>query len=270
VDDRTRLTLLRQELADKEGKYTDRHPDIIRLREQIKSLEVRMETVAADGGTTEEQPEATASLPPYIAQQMTTLMAQRREASQEIASLEREVPALRAQIGEFQSLIEATPKREQELQSLRRDYDNLSASYNSLLDRKHQAEIALNLERAQSGEQFRILDRAKLPTKPAKPDMRKLFILIVGAALASGGGLVVVFEYLDTSYRSMSDAADKLGLPLLATLPFLEEKRDRRKMLLNNALTALSVTAAAGLFGVLALMTVKGVDSTLQMFRDLL
>ena len=269
VDDHTRLRLLQRELAEMEDKYTERHPDVIRLRERVQTLEER---IAADGGGAEgaSSGAALSAGPPFLMQQMTTLLAQRTEAQQEIAAMEQEVPGLRTEIQRLQTLIDETPKREQELLSLRRDYQNLTASYNSLLDRKHQAEIALNLERAQSGEQFRILDRAQLPNKPSKPDMHKLLILIVGAALATGGGLVVVTEYLDTSFRSMGDASEKLGLPLLATLPFLEEKRSRGRVMLNHALTALSVTVAAGIFGVLALMTVKGVDSTLQIFRDLL
>jgi hypothetical protein len=137
------------------------------------------------------------------------------------------------------------------------------------LKRKHQAEIALNLERSRSGEQFRILDRAKLPTKPSKPSMRKLFVMIVGLSLASGAGLVLVLEYLDTSFKNMDEATEFLGLPLLASLPLLEQKRSRTKIFFNNAMTMLSVGAIMGIFGILAIMSIKGVDPTLAFFRTL-
>jgi polysaccharide chain length determinant protein (PEP-CTERM system associated) len=269
LDERSQLAMMRQELSEIEGKYTDRHPDVIRLREKISKLESRIAEDKAGGGGG-DQTEGLGAAPAYIVQQMTTLMSQRTAALQEIAALEGDIPNVTRRVQDIQSLIDETPRREQELQSLRRDYDNLTASYKSLLDRKHQAEIALNLERAQSGEQFRILDRAQLPTKPAKPNMRKLFILIVGAALAAGGGLVVVTEYFDTSFRSMKNAAETLGLPLLATLPVLEGKQPRRKMVLDMVLTTVSACTAASLFGILALMSINGVDSTLQWFKDLL
>jgi polysaccharide chain length determinant protein (PEP-CTERM system associated) len=270
LDDRTRLAALRQELAQIEDKYTDRHPDVVRLRAQVKTLENRISEDEAESGAAVEQSDGLAAAPPFMVQQMATLMVQRTEAQQEILSLERDIPKLRRQIQDLQTMIDETPRREQELQEVRRDYDNLTASYNSLLNRKHQAEIALNLERAQSGEQFRILDRAKLPTKPTKPNMRQLLVLIVGMAIAAGGGLVVVTEYFDSSFRSMDEAVAFLGLPLLATLPFLENKRPRNKILMVNALTALSVGVAAVLIGVLAIMSMKGIDSTLQWFRGLL
>jgi uncharacterized protein involved in exopolysaccharide biosynthesis len=60
--------------------------------------------------------------------------------------------------------------------SLKRDYDNILATHNSLLARKLEAEIAVNMERKQKGEQFRVLDSARLPEKPIKPDMKKLFV----------------------------------------------------------------------------------------------
>ena len=60
-----------------------------------------------------------------------------------------------------------------------RDYKNTQGSYNSLLNRKLEAEIAVNMEKKQKGEQFRIVDRAALPRKPVSQDMRKLFMLAV-------------------------------------------------------------------------------------------
>ena len=59
--------------------------------------------------------------------------------------------------------MENTPKREQELQSLQRDYHNIQESYNSLLNRKLEANIAVNMEKKQKGEQFEIIDRALYP-----------------------------------------------------------------------------------------------------------
>lgn len=268
LDERSQLAMMRQELSEIEDKYTERHPDVIRLQEKIRKLEARIQE--SQSGAAGAQTEGLGAAPAFMVQQMTTLVSQRAAALQEIAALEGDIPKVTRRIQDIQSLIDETPRREQELQSLRRDYDNLTVSYKSLLDRKHQAEIALNLERAQSGEQFRILDRAQLPTKPAKPNMRKLFILIVGAALAAGGGLVVVTEYFDTSFRSMKSAAETLGLPLLATLPVLEGKQPRRKKVLDMVLTTVSACTAASLFGILALMSINGVDTTLQWFKDLL
>ena len=56
------------------------------------------------------------------------------------------------------------------------------------------------MQRKQKGEQFRVLDSARAE-KPVKPDMKKLFALIVGAGLAVGAGIIFVLEYLDNSFK---------------------------------------------------------------------
>jgi hypothetical protein len=100
--------------------------------------------------------------------------------------------------------------------------------------------------------------------------MRKLFIMIVGLALASGAGLVVVLEYFDTSFKNINDAVDLLGLPMLASFPILEGKRSRKKIILNNAMTLVTGGVALGLFGVIAIMSIKGVDKTLAWIQQLI
>lgn len=267
MDDRSRLNLLRQELSALENKYTDRHPDIQRLKSQIETLEATIRSGESAAPDTGESAPVLPQAPPFMVQQMSSLLAQRTEAQQEIVSLEADIPKLRREIEKYKTLIDETPQREQELVALQRDYENMTTSYKSLLDRKYQAEIALNLERTQSGEQFRILDRARVPTKPAKPNMRKIFVLIVGAAFGLGAGLIFVLEFLDTSFKSTQEAAAYLGLPLLAAFPALEAKRPRKKIILNNVMTAFSLLVALSLFGFLAIMGLKGVDPALELFH---
>ena len=90
----------------------------------------------------------------------------------EIANIER-------QIKEYQQRVELTPQREQELLTLQRDYSNLKQSYDSLVNRKLEAEIAVNMEKKQKGEQFSIIDPARLPEKPISPDLRRLFLMVL-------------------------------------------------------------------------------------------
>jgi polysaccharide chain length determinant protein (PEP-CTERM system associated) len=264
MDDHTRLAVLRQELVELQSKYTDRHPDLQRTRQQIRDLEAKMQTQGSENEAESPAESARLASSPFAIQQMSGLMAQRTEAQQEIQELERDLPRIREQMGHFQQLVDQSPQREQELLSLKRDYENMTQTYNAMLSRKLEAEVAVNLENTQSGEQFRILDRAQTPSKPVTPDMRKLSLLVVFAALGLGAGAVIGMEYLDTSFKSASEAGAYLGLPVLVTLPYLDEKRSRKRILTLQALTALSVATAAGLIGVLAILTLKGVDPLLK------
>jgi polysaccharide chain length determinant protein (PEP-CTERM system associated) len=192
---------LRNELASLEARYTSKHPDIIRLKEMIASLERK----GADGGEDRIDP---------------LLKRQFNDTELEIVSLKDEIKKTRVQIKEYQRKIEDTPKREQELLLLNRNYDNLKALYNSLLTRKLEAEISVSMEKKQKGEQFKVIDPAKVPTRPIKPDTRKVFLLALLFGIGLGCGLAYLVEAGDTSYKMPEDVEKELDLPVLVSLPF--------------------------------------------------
>ena len=70
------------------------------------------------------------------------------------------------QIALYQRRVEETPKKEEELVLLTRDYELLKKNYQSLMDKKIQARMFENLERRQQGEQFKVLDPARMPETP--------------------------------------------------------------------------------------------------------
>jgi uncharacterized protein involved in exopolysaccharide biosynthesis len=142
----------------------------------------------------------------------------------EIKRMKDEERELKKQLNFYQTRIEEGPKREQELILITRDYDLLKSNYRSLMDKKIQSQMAENLERKQQGEQFKILDPARMPEKPFKPDRDK--ILLVGAVLglAAGLGLTWFRENLDQSFHSEADLEAHLGLPILAVIPNLKEE----------------------------------------------
>jgi uncharacterized protein involved in exopolysaccharide biosynthesis len=123
------------------------------------------------------------------------------------------------QIAMYQSRVENTPRIEQELATLTRDYGLLKANYQSLLDKKIQARMAENLERRQMGEQFTVLDPARLPEKPYKPDPRRVMLIGVFLGLVFGCGLAYMRETGDRSFHRMEDIEKALGFPVIATIP---------------------------------------------------
>jgi len=137
------------------------------------------------------------------------------------------IKSLEQQIAFYERRIEDTPRREQELILLTRDYDLLEKNYQSLLGKKIQAHMAENLERKLQGEQFKILDPARLPEKPFKPDRNKIFPIGAMMGLMAGLGLTWFRETLDRSFRSVSDVEVYLAIPVIATIPNLQEERKR-------------------------------------------
>jgi hypothetical protein len=165
----------------------------------------------------------------------------------------------------YQRRVENTPKREQELLLLQRDYDEINKTYTSLQNRKMEARMAINMEKQQKGEQFRIIDPARLPEKPISPNMKVLFILLVAAGFGIGGGLIFLLEYLDTSFRSTEDIESLLGVPVLATIPIIYQKKDKVKQNFFNFLSVFIITLSIFLFTGFALLTFNGVDETMEL-----
>jgi len=191
-----------------------------------------------------------------------------REIELEIVNLKTEAAKLHSQMKWYQTYVENTPKRETELISLNRDYRNIQETYNSLLSRKLEAEIAVNLERKQKGEQFRILDSAKVPIRPFKPNMQRILLMTVALGFALGCGLAYLREIMDTSFRRPEDIEEVLQIPIIASLPFTYNAKELRRLKRKKILTVASVGLTFLLLGGVMVLSIKGVDATINFVKD--
>ncbi len=158
------LAKLRQELADDQTKYTPNHPDVLRLKRLIARTEKQRDAINANvaSGNSATTPPVTS----HDLQTMTPILqleGQLKANQQEIEDSRRELQRVDEQIAGYQSRLNETPIREQQLADLTRDYDQSKANYDSLLKKQMQSQLATNLEKRQQGEQFRIIDPPSLP-----------------------------------------------------------------------------------------------------------
>lgn len=243
------LKLAEQSLLAVELKLKPEHPDVRRLRRNVEELKKRVEAQQLEGTITTKSSAPVAI--DYARRKRLT------DAKTELENLDRQLEAkiaeegrLRGILGMYQARIEATPAREAELAALTRDYDTLQQSYRGLLQKKEESQISANLERRQIGEQFKILDPARVPERPASPDRPRLYLIVVLAALGIGLALAATAEYFDRSLRSEADVRAALNLMVLATVPYMRDavasgRRLRRRLAMGlGAATVLTVCAA--------------------------
>ena len=233
---------LKRNLIAAQAKYTDNHPEVIDLKQKVAKLEPRVKEVIAKQTTerearrralrenrnagTEPDP-AVAVLDPALERLLAQYTEQYNESQLEAKRLKGEEKKLQEQITLYQRRIEDTPRGEQELAVLMRDYDLSKINYQSLSNKKIQAEMAENLERNQQGEQFKILDPARIPEKPVKPDRNKILLMGFAMGLALGVGLTWFRESLDRSFHTVADLESCFELPVLATIPTLKEEEKK-------------------------------------------
>jgi polysaccharide biosynthesis transport protein len=235
-----RLSILRQELAALQTTYSDKYPDVIQMKEQIRLTERRaaeeekkLAAAQAAAASPGHNPKAALSRNnrdmqlavqnPYV----LSLMQQRDQADVEAKASAEEIKNLTSQIAVYQRRLEMTPKREQELSLIARDYDTTRDMFRQLLAKRGEADVAAELEQRQKGEKFRVIDQARLPERPAGPN--RLRLLIVGLVLAFGaaGVAVVLAEQVDTSYRRAEEVRATAGVPVLSTIPRIVTEDDR-------------------------------------------
>jgi len=225
----TQLRNLKRDLAIAQSKYKETHPDVVDLKKKIADLEPKVKDLM--GRTQEGRVSAQNLPPPTLDPETQRLLTQYNEqyhaAVLEAKRLREEEKELKQQITLYQRRIEDTPRREQELTLLTRDYELLKTNYQSLMDKKIQSQMAENLERKQQGEQFKILDPARLPEKPIKPDRNKILLIGCVIGLAAGLGLVWFRESMDRSFHTVSDIEGYLEIPVLATIPNLKEEEKK-------------------------------------------
>ncbi len=229
------LNGLKRDLNNAQSIYTGSHPDVVDLKRKIASLEAKVTErpkkqaelwgqqgeAVAEGNLPDPSPVLDATTQGLITQYNEKFRDTRSEAQR----LKEEVINLKEQIAMYQKRIEDTPKKEQEMVNLNRDYDLLMGQFQSLMGKKYDAQMAENLERKQQGEQFKILDPARLPEKPFKPNRDGLLALGALLGLGIGLGLAWFRESMDRSFYELSDLETYLGLPVLASIPNLKEER---------------------------------------------
>jgi len=225
----TQLRNLKRDLAIAQSKYKETHPDVVDLKKKIADLEPKVKDLMGrtQEGRVSEQNLPPPTLDPETQRLLTQYNEQYHAAVLEAKRLREEEKELKQQITLYQRRIEDTPRREQELTLLTRDYELLKTNYQSLMDKKIQSQMAENLERKQQGEQFKILDPARLPEKPIKPDRNKILLIGCVIGLAAGLGLVWFRESMDRSFHTVSDIEGYLEIPVLATIPNLKEEEKK-------------------------------------------
>ncbi len=278
-EEEQKIESLKEELDTLLLKYTEKHPDVVKLENTIEKLEKQKaekqkETAALDAAEGEENTEPMPSdmeTPgagedgsdlfgaDFMAMQQTM---QLKQAKNDISRLQSEIDSIEKKMNLYQQRVEKTPEREQELQELKRDYANIQDVYTSLLDRKLEAELSMNMEKKQKGEQFRI------PQKPISPDVKKAFVIHFGAGGALAGGIIFLLFIFDNAVRRDEDIEEEFGLPILAEIAPIREPAEVLKEKFKTAAFVLVSAYTALVIGFFLILNFHGIDRAVDTMKS--
>ena len=219
---------MRAELAGLSSKYTDRYPDVQRLKDQIAKTEREKQNLIAAAksrstGATQQSDDTTLSAAGR------QLLGQLDANQLEIANRESSVESLKSRVNEYQGRLNLLPATEQGLAELTRGYDQSKANYDDLLKKKEGSEMATSMEEMQQGERFTTLDPPNLPPAPYYPNRLVFCGIGLGVGLALGllfaGGL----EFLDDRLYSGKEIKALLPMAVLSDIPEIVSSWDKAR-----------------------------------------
>ena len=234
------LKAMETELADLLKTVTEAYPRVQALRASIAQLKPRVDKERIAEASDREHVES--------------LKAQLAEVDRDINQRTLENQRLLQQINAIQSHLAQLPLREQEMAALTRDYEISKANYKSLLDKLYAADMATEMERRQKSERFTVLDPARIPEKPIRPD-RPLF-----AGLGCLGALSLSIGYwLFTDIRKNKFLGEwelPDGVEVLGRVPLLYAAGATRNRGFRIWWRRLAVPATMQLLGIISLISV--------------
>ncbi|MGZ6163456.1 MAG: GumC family protein, partial [Myxococcaceae bacterium] len=201
---------LEQQLAAAKTQYTDDHPEVVRLSRELKAARARAHQADANLGAQRDE---------------------RSRAGREVAAIQRDIDALQKEMQTYQARLDQTPRWAAELAGLEREYDIARAKYQSVVGRKVEAEIAQDIEARNAPRLFSLISPAAPPVVPSKPDRFGGLMVVLVAALGAGVLSGVMLELRDESFHDERQLRGELPLPVLAIVPAMNGRTERRVLL---------------------------------------
>jgi polysaccharide chain length determinant protein (PEP-CTERM system associated) len=241
-------------VASLRERYKDTYPDVQAAQAQLAMLKKNRDGLLKEDSEPKPETAAPKRLNPEQVQGGRQLEAAIQGMQSQIQAkdieLERRAKTqqkLDAMIGQYNARIQVSPVMEKEYAELSRDYTLAKEKYAELNAKKAASEIASKMEDSGQGERLQQLDPASLPETPIKPQRAAIVGIGFGIGILLGTFIAAAREMKDTSLKSLKDARAYTNLPVLGTVPLLENDlvvRRKRRL----AWLAWSAASVAGIF----------------------
>jgi len=269
-----RLKVLEAEYVSKAALYSSKHPDLIKLKREIKSLRKQStdessydlihSRILSTKGKLSQAREIYSNEHPDIRRLELTLKnldnelkniaeyknkpvikadnpayiqvkAQINNATSELSSLKQVLNSLYEKIDKYEARIIATPQIEREYKYLSRDYKNAVHKYKEIREKLLQANLAKELEKDRKGERFTIIEPPLFPESSESPNRLAIILLGFIFSIISGLASVSLFEISDPVVHGIKKLSSILGSAPLVTIPYIEVSGDAIGSADNNS-----------------------------------
>jgi len=265
-DSGERLKALRAQHASASGYLSSDHPDIIKMRQELTSLEretgaespgddvpkrlegerarlaTLMERYGADHPDVRRAKQTAAALERELEQlalqppkkplfkpenpAYINIESQLASTTASLQSLQKTKISLKKRAEEMAKRVERLPEVEPEYLDLTRDREGAVHKYQEIRSRLMEAQVSEGLEVQRKGERFSLIDPADLPERPERPNRPVILVLAGLLAVIGGIGAGASAEQLDETIRNSDQLAQAAQVAPLAVIPHLPTEDD--------------------------------------------
>lgn len=196
-------------------QFTEKHPDIIALRQTLADLKARQQ--AEIDAVRRGDPAAIAQLGVNANPVFQSIRLQLNQADVDLASLRATISDGEARIDSLRKLVNTAPEVEAEFSRLNRDYEVTSAQYRALVERLERTRLADQAD-ATGSITFEVIDPPAAGFMPVAPNRPRLILIILVAGLALGGGVAYLLHELRPVFSSVRQLHEVTGIPVLGVV----------------------------------------------------
>jgi polysaccharide chain length determinant protein (PEP-CTERM system associated) len=234
-----RLQEAQARLEDLLLRFTDKHPEVVALKQTIAELKEREARELAElqkGGAGTGAIRSLAANPVYQQVQL-----QLNQINVEVASLHGAIRQYESTIADLRRVVDQAPEVEQEFARLNRDYGVTKTQYEALLRRLDQAKVSDDAAK-RGNIKFNLIEPPNSNMRPMWPNRPLLMIAGLIGGLFVGAGFAVLLNLMAPTISDAGRLARDSGIRVLGTISRFRSVDERRQ----SRLRFLHFAAAAG------------------------
>lgn len=212
---KTRLVNLLQKEQEFLGKYTETNFNVVNVRREIQAMQELIKKTEATSRKTKQVGNVTGNL---VRQ---TLEQEKISAEANLKSCLERIEANKLELKNLDKQIQDLGSQEKRLKELHREQEHNEQYYKVYASKVEELRISEDISR-QEMPSVSVLQSAIPPAKPINENYHLLLYFAIAAilGLATGVGLSYLLESMSQGLRTPEGVEARLGLPVLATVPF--------------------------------------------------
>ena len=200
------LAKLEAERISYVDKYTDKHPRMVELKDQIAQLKQKIQ---------QEINKVAALEAPSDNAVHQGLVAGKFQSESELAVAKQKANALQQVIEQNNADLEKLPEVEKGYVKVARDAQVANELYVMLAKRLEESKVA----EVMAPNNVQVVDEPTLPEKPISPRKGRILALAALLGLLLSSGFMVAKELMNRTIRTEDDVKNYLALPVLGAIP---------------------------------------------------